>query len=141
MEAEVSKRLAGAGVRMTAGRRSVLVALADAGGPRSAAEIHGHLRRKIPLSSLYRSLAVLEQSGVLASHHGTGPERRYELAEWLRGHHHHLVCLECGRIEDVEIGDAPERTLHDLAGEVAAALGYSASGHRLEIEGHCGRCR
>ena len=140
IEAEVSERLRCTGLRLTPGRRRVVAALTDAGGPRTAAEIHAHLRRRIPLSSLYRSLAVLEESGVLASHHGSGPQRKYELAEWLRGHHHHLVCLGCGRIEDVELDDQAERTLHGLAGEVAAGSGYAASGHRLEIEGLCGGC-
>ncbi|MCI0543263.1 MAG: transcriptional repressor, partial [Actinobacteria bacterium] len=85
---QIADRLAEREVRYTRGRRTLITALSKADGPRSAAELQGDL--DIPLSSIYRSLAVLEEAGVLDPHFGQRGVTRYELAEWLRGHHHHL---------------------------------------------------
>ena len=99
----VERRLTESGVRFTRGRRTVIRALATADGPRSASELYQDLRARVPLSSLYRSLTVLEGAGVLSPHHGTRGMTRYELAEWLAGHHHHLVCVDCGAVDDIHL--------------------------------------
>ena len=67
-----------------------------------------HSTRSVPLSSLYRSLAVLVKAEVLAQHHGADETTRYELAEWLTEHHHHLVCVSCGSITDVTASEDQE---------------------------------
>ncbi len=141
LDARVGQRLAGAGVRYTKGRRLVVRALGRAGGPRSAAELHERLRPGVPLSSLYRTLTVLAEAGVLARSHDGNGVALFELAEWLRGHHHHLVCVECGRVEDVDVGDEHERTLTGVVLAVAAAGDLELTGHRIDIEGVCGECR
>jgi len=94
----------------------------------------------VPLSSLYRSLAVLGDAQVVVLHHGPDGITRYEPAEWLTGHHHHLVCISCGAIVDFELEDAAEAALHRLAEGVAAAHTFTTDGHALEIEGQCGDC-
>ncbi|MBP1632493.1 MAG: Ferric uptake regulator family, partial [Acidobacteria bacterium] len=53
-------------VRFTAARRLVVRALSEAGGPLAAGDLHRGLGDAVPLSSLYRTLAVLEESRVLA---------------------------------------------------------------------------
>ena len=133
--------LAEKGIRYTGGRRAVVRALQIAAGPQSAAHLHQRLRRAIPLSSLYRSLAMLEEAGLLALHHGQGKVARYELAEWLSGHHHHLVCLECGAMGDFELEDKAEGQLLDLVATAGRKAGYQVRGHSLEVEGLCGSCR
>ena len=137
---EVEQRLNSHGVRFTRGRREVFDAMADADGPRTASEIHRDLG-SVPLSSLYRSLAVLVDAGVLAQHHGADETTRYELAEWLSEHHHHLVCTSCGSITDVVATDKQEAIVDGLVDELAASTRFAVSGHRLEIEGRCSRCR
>ena len=127
-------------IRYTGGRRAVVHALQIAGGPQSAAELH-HRLRSIPLSSLYRSLAVLEEAGLLSVHHGQGKVARYELAEWLSGHHHHLVCLECGAMGDFELGSRAEEQLLGLVAAAGRRAGYRVRGHSLQVEGLCGSCR
>ena len=94
----------------------------------------------MPLSSLYRSLTVLEEAGVLAPHHGAKGLTRYEMAEWLTGHHHHLVCVSCGVVEDIEIPETHERSLRSLIADVSGAAAFAPSDHSLEIEGRCARC-
>ena len=44
---------------------------------------------------------------------------RYEMAEWLAGHHHHLVCIECGAVEDIELPEGLELELERLVGQVS----------------------
>ncbi len=94
----------------------------------------------MPLSSLYRTLIVLAEAGVLdRSYDGEGMAR-YELAEWLLGHHHHLVCVECGAVEDIQIAPDIEGEVGCLVERIASGSGYAVTGHRIDIEGVCRSC-
>lgn len=134
-------RLDECGVRFTAGRRRVVRALQRANGPRSAGELFAALGGGVPLSSLYRTLTVLEDADVVTPHHGARGITRYELSEWLTGHHHHLVCSECGGVTDVRLEESSEETLSHLVGLVSGTSGFAPAGHTLEIEGVCASCR
>lgn len=140
LEHDISARLAESEARFTKGRREVTAALLDADGPRSAAELHDVIGDKVPLSSLYRSLAVLEEAGVVILHFATKGLARYEPAEWLRGHHHHLVCIDCGAVEDVKVPAKVENRLETIVSEVATSSEFQPLDHALEIEGRCIRC-
>lgn len=140
MDEAVRARLAGLAVRYTPGRKALVRALRANTGPQSVADIHRRLR-SIPLSSLYRSLALMEHAGVVSVRHGQGKVARYELAEWLAGHHHHFVCLQCGDIDDVELDAASEGRLRTLAEAAGGKVGYEVRGHRLELEGVCRTCQ
>lgn len=140
LDQQVRAALAIHEVRYTRGRSKVVERLARADGPRSAAELHEDLGGAVPLSSLYRSLAVMSDAGVLAPHHGIKGVTRYELAESFAGHHHHLVCENCGAVDDVELASEKEETLEQLVAQVAASGGFVATGHALEIDGTCSAC-
>jgi Fe2+ or Zn2+ uptake regulation protein len=140
LEREVEKRLAERGVRFTKGRRTLVKKLGSADGPRSAAELHQVIGGELPLSSLYRSLTVLESVGVLVPHFSKKGVTRYELAEWLTGHHHHLVCIECGNVEDVDLPQPYEQKLSDLVDEIGPTIAFTPLDHALEIEGLCASC-
>lgn len=140
LEERVRSRLDEVDVRYTAGRARVVRLIEAAGGPRSAAELHAIVRPDVPLSSLYRTLTVLSDAAVVDKSHGPDGSALYELAEWLRGHHHHLVCLECGSVEDVDVGSDDERLLGALADRVARSQGFVAKGHRIDVEGVCRKC-
>ncbi len=137
---QVETRLRDHDVRFTRGRRAVVDALASAKGPMSAAELDRVLGPEVPLSSLYRTLSVLEDAGVVAHHLGAKGLTRFELAEWLTGHHHHLVCVDCGSVSDVDIPEAKEESVRALVSEIAALASFAPTDHALEIEGHCVRC-
>jgi Fe2+ or Zn2+ uptake regulation protein len=139
-EHEVGRLLSARRVRFTAARHHVVDALARATGPMTAADIHGRLRGRVPLSSLYRTLAVLEEAQVLAKEHDAAGIARYELAEWLVGHHHHVVCTICGEVRDAAVDPATEATIGRLVQRIAAAAGYTATAHRMDIEGTCTSC-
>lgn len=139
-ERDIEQRLAAHGARYTRGRRTVVTALRGSDGPRSAAELHEHLGSEVPLSSLYRSLAVLEEAGVVVPHLGTKGLTRYELAEWLMGHHHHLVCVDCGSVDDIDVPLSQENKVKELVAQIGALASFRTIGHVLEIEGRCARC-
>lgn len=115
-------------------------AMSEASGPMSAAELSDLLGSEVPLSSLYRTLAILEEAGVAVHHLGAKGMTRYELAEWLTGHHHHLVCVVCGSVEDVEIPEGEEVTLRRIVTEIGVRNEFTPTDHALEIEGRCANC-
>ncbi len=104
-------------------------------------EIQESLEVSVPLSSLYRTLAVMNESGVVSTHHSGQGLTRYELAEWLTGHHHHLVCTRCGTVDDIEIDVEHERQLEVLVSTLAGGANFDVSDHSLEIDGLCHRCQ
>lgn len=140
LERQIEQRLFENEVRYTRGRRAVIAALAKAGGPKSAAELSAELGPEVPLSSIYRTLSILEEAGVVAHHLGAKGLTRFELAEWLAGHHHHLVCVQCGAVSDVDIPPAKEESVRSLVTEIAELAAFKATDHSLEIEGLCARC-
>ncbi|MDH4116548.1 MAG: transcriptional repressor [Acidimicrobiia bacterium] len=137
---EVESRLRARDVRYTSGRKRVVAALASAHGPRSAAELNAELLPDVPLSSLYRTLAVLEDAGIVSPHFGARGVTRYELAEWLRGHHHHLICVDCGSVDDVAVPSDLETEVRRLVDDIGMLAEFAPVNHALEIEGRCARC-
>lgn len=129
------------GVRYTRSRRLVVEALQRVSGPRSVAELTEDLGEPIPQSSLYRTLAVLVEAGVVAEHHGPAGATRFELAEWIAGHHHHLVCSSCSRVQDLVLTEEEERVLEDLVGRIGTRVGAGSEGHALEVVDRCRDCR
>lgn len=136
----VRRTLSSHEVRYTSGRKRVIETLRAATGPRSAAELLDETSG-VPLSSLYRSLTVLDEAGVLRRRHDADGLARYELAEWLTGHHHHAVCTECGAVEDIELGDTAEHSLESMLHGLSRSTGWELTGHSLEVEGTCRACR
>ncbi|MDA2978321.1 MAG: Fur family transcriptional regulator [Actinomycetota bacterium] len=140
VDRQIERRLAEQEIRYTQGRRSVVAALAVAEGPLTASDLLATLKGDVPLSSLYRTLAIFEEVGVVTPHLSTRGLARYELSEWLTGHHHHLVCVECGFVEDVEAPKTEEDQVRNLVNAIASMASFSATNHALEIEGRCVRC-
>jgi Fur family ferric uptake transcriptional regulator len=140
LDRRVATRLSEQEVRYTTGRRAVVKVLAEVDGPRSAAELNKALGGTVPLSSIYRTLAVLEDAGVVTPHYSVKNLARYELAEWLAGHHHHLVCVSCGTIDDIVIPESLEERVEDIVAEIGTISSFTASNHALEVEGRCTRC-
>jgi len=139
LDRQVETRLKGADARYTPGRRRVVAALTSSDGPVTAAELQKTIGN-LPLSSLYRSLSVLEDAGVVSPHFGQKGVTRYELAEWLRGHHHHLVCVQCGAVDDVSLSPDQEKVVHHVIEKISKSEAFRPVGHTLEIEGLCARC-
>jgi Fur family ferric uptake transcriptional regulator len=140
LDREVERRLGEQTIRYTKGRQALVAALAVADGPLSAAELYDTTDGSLPLSSIYRSLTVLDEAGVLAQHNSAKGLTRFELAEWLKGHHHHLICVECGSVEDVSVAAEHESQVDRIVNEISSTASFTPTNHALEIEGRCARC-
>jgi Fur family ferric uptake transcriptional regulator len=87
-------------------------------------------RADIGLATIYRVLMQFDQAGFLSRSQFEGGKSVYELNQGQ--HHDHLVCLDCGRVEEF-FDEAIEHRQH----EVAAAKGYEIADHALSIYAHC----
>jgi Fe2+ or Zn2+ uptake regulation protein len=125
--------------RLTSGREQLIDVLAAADRPLTIPEILRR-RRGLAQSSVYRNLVVLEDAGVVHRIVTHDEFARYELADDLTGHHHHLVCATCGRVEDLPASDALERSLDAAVARAARTSGFRVSHHRLDLVGVCARC-
>jgi Fe2+ or Zn2+ uptake regulation protein len=125
--------------RLTSGRRAILDVLDATERPLTIPEILD-AADGLAQSSAYRNLVVLEEAGVVQRVVTRDEFARYELAEDLTGHHHHLVCESCGRVEDLPAGAALERALHAAITEAQRRHGFRVAEHRLDLIGECSDC-
>jgi len=139
----LEEHLRGKGLKMTQPRLKLLRAALAQPGHFTADELHERLRDEglsISLATVYRSLSVFEQAGILEGHDFDGHQRRYE-RRLEREHHDHMVCLDCRAVIEFE-NDAIER----LQEKVAAAARFRIREHHLTLFVSCddlakkGRC-
>ena len=126
--------------RYTAGRRAVVTALAGADGPVTLPELI-ELAPELAQSSAYRNLAVMEDVGVVRRLVHTTEHARYELAEDLTEHHHHLICEVCGTVRDITLTPSLERKLDTAFDELAVGEGFVLTHHAIDLYGRCARCQ
>lgn len=139
LDLEVARRVSGAGQRYTAARQALVRILVTAERPLTTAEVVAQ-GDGLPQSSVYRNLGVLEAAGVVQRIAGGDEFTRFELVEDLAGHHHHLICTDCGTVADFTVPVPVERKLESALVEAAAAAGFSAEHHRLDLVGRCSDC-
>jgi Fe2+ or Zn2+ uptake regulation protein len=135
----VEVRLRRADLRYTTGRRAIVELLASVGHPVSISDIASGLP-DIPRSSAYRHLVDLQAAGTVRRIAANDEFARFELAEDLTEHHHHLLCTLCGRVIDVTPTPAFERTVDDMVTTLAAEQGFRPLSHALDVVGHCADC-
>ena len=120
------------GYRSTSPRRAVANAIASQQRHFTAEE----LRERLPWvgrATIYRSLKLLVEASVLCRVLLEDGNLHYQLSH--RGHHHHLLCVECGASQDLLGCD-----IEDLLRQVSAAHDFQLSGHWLEVYGRCQNC-
>jgi Fur family ferric uptake transcriptional regulator len=125
--------------RYTSGRRALVDALLAADRPMTIPELLAG-RPQLAQSSAYRNLTVLERAGVVRRIVTSDDHARFELAEELTGHHHHLICVACGRVDDFHVSTEGERALEAALHAAVEAIGFRADHHRLDLVGTCSRC-
>ena len=129
---DTAARLTGTGLRLTAPRRAVLEAISALRGPFTIEELScaaGDVGR----ATVFRTVKLLQEADVVCRMVLEDGSVRYELSRG--GHHHHLICSECGAVE--EFGDAG---LDALIQANAARAGFHLDGHSLELYGRCAAC-
>ena len=139
LERAVNERLLDHELRYTTGRRALVEALRSAGGPVTLPELLD-LAPNLAQSSAYRNLSLLEEAGVVRRLVHGGEHARFELAEALTEHHHHLVCDSCGLVRDVVLSERVEETLDASIADVARAAGFVPRNHALDVYGSCTIC-
>lgn len=127
----IARLCAEAGLRMTGQRRTIARVLADAVDHPNVEEVHARAHRidqRISLSTVYRTVRLFEQKGIIERHAFAEGPRRYEEAH--REHHDHLIDLEGGGV--IEFRSEEIEKLQEL---IAHELGFKLVGHRLELYG------
>lgn len=135
----VAARIKTADGRYTQSRRRLVEVLVTAPQPLTVDEIVSR-GPGLTLSSVYRNLAVFEETGLVHRLAGHGDFARFELAEELVGHHHHLACASCGAMTDVELPAAVERDLERALLTLARRRGFEVGSHRVDAVGRCAGC-
>lgn len=135
----VATRLRKANQRLTPNREHLVELLAGATRPLTITEIMD-AGDGLAQSSVYRNLVVLEQAGVVHRFVTHDEFARFELSEELAGHHHHLICSQCGVIEDVPASAGLEESVRDAVAQITKTTGFRTEHHRIDLVGLCGRC-
>jgi Fur family ferric uptake transcriptional regulator len=132
--------------RWTAPRESILDLLSRVAGHLSAKEIYATLHSSFPglgLTTVYRTLELLRRLGIVQKVTAGDGQGRYELRrDGPKNHHHHLICVRCGKIinyrdfveEELELVRKTEEALTDK-------YDFVIQDHNIEFLGLCGPCR
>jgi Fur family ferric uptake transcriptional regulator len=129
---ETSERLEGVGYRLTPSRRAVLGAISTSRSPFTVEDICS----AVPLvgrATVFRTMKLLHELDVVCRVPLEDGSVRYSVSR--SGHHHHLVCGECGAVEEFS-----DPALDVLIQEKAASHRFELDGHSLELYGRCFRC-
>lgn len=126
------------GCRRSAAREALLRILATADSPLSVPDMERCLAsspRRFNKTTVYREIEVLKTAGYVSELTLRNGAALYELT---RAHHHHLVCVECGSVRDVEV---KEEAWECEERRIGKREGFHILDHSLEFFGLCGRCR
>lgn len=132
-EKEIIKQLENKGERVTPARRAVIRILDHARGPLSAAEILGKLKGLINRTTVYREVWFLKAQGLLKEVSFLEGKSRFELVTDCC--HHHLVCEECGGVEEVELNEKV------ILNQVKKLSNFQLQRHSIEFFGLCNNCQ
>lgn len=119
------------GLRLTEQRRVIAQVLEAAEDHPDVEELHARAAAedaRISLATVYRTVKLFEEAGILEKHEFGDGRARYEPAD--RDHHDHLIDLNSGEV--IEFVDAEIEALQE---KIAEKLGYQLKGHRLELYG------
>jgi Fur family ferric uptake transcriptional regulator len=129
----LARNLEARGHRITPSRLAVIAAVLQ---QRDHFTVDDLLRRcrGAGRATVFRTMRLLTEMGVICRVLLEDGSLHYRLSR--RGHHHHLVCLVCGRVQDLD-----ECAVGDLVRELSHASGYEIEGHWLEFYGRCASCQ
>lgn len=128
------------GYKLTPQRRAILdVIIENEGKHLSTEEVYDIVKDDCPeigLATVYRTLQLLEKMGVLCKMNFDDGCNRYELVHNDEDHqHHHLVCLNCGKVEEVE-----DDLLEKLEEKVEDLYKFRIVNHSVKFFGYCSIC-
>jgi len=137
----------GCGYRLTLGREAILDVLSKADGHLSAEDIYTKIHSRYPnvgLTTVYRTLDVLSDLGMVYKLDFGDGRSRYEFAEGPKGahHHHHLVCTECNKVIDyTDFIDDEVELLNQTEKGLGKKYKFKITNHLIQFYGVCEECR
>ena len=121
------------GYRSTAPRRTMAAVISEQDRHFTAEGLRHKLPSGLGRATVYRTLKILVEAGVLCRVLLEDGDLHYQLSH--QGHHHHLLCVQCGASRDLTGCD-----IEDVLVNTSARHGFELSGHWLEVYGRCSEC-
>ena len=131
MASEIENKCIKKGVRLTDQRRLVAKVMSESVDHPDVDELHKRVNKidnKISIATVYRTVKLFEEAGIVAKHDFKGNKARYE--QTTQEHHDHLIDINTG-----EITEFVNEDIEKLQEQVAEKLGYKLVDHRLELYG------
>lgn len=137
LKEELKKR----GCKLTPQRRSIVDTIIDTEGKHlTAEEIYDEVKKVCPeigLATVYRTILLLEEIGIVSRLHLNDGCSRYELVHNDETHrHHHLICKGCNEVFEVE-----DDLLEELEDEIQNKHGFKIVDHSVKFYGYCKKCQ
>ena len=131
MSSEIENKCIKKGVRLTEQRKLVAQVMSESQDHPDVDELHQRVSKldsKISIATVYRTVKLFEEAGIVSKHDFKGNKARYE--EVPEEHHDHLIDVNTG-----EIREFVDEDIEKLQKKVAEKLGYKLVDHRLELYG------
>src|SRR6185437_9637820 len=131
MESRIERLCIDHGLKMTGQRRVIARVLSDSDDHPDVEELYRRataIDSRISIATVYRTVRILEEKGILERRDFGGGRARYEPTE--HGHHYHLIDVDTGKV--IEFEDAENERVMQA---IAARLGFDLVSHRLELFG------
>jgi len=126
--------------KLTPQRRIILkVFLEKDSSHLSAEELYSIVKESYPeigLATVYRTLDLLAELGILQKMDFGDGKSRFELNDEDVHHHHHLICISCGKVQEFELD-----LLESLEDSIHENMGFEIINHRLKFYGYCSECK
>ena len=131
MSSAIEDKCADKGVKLTDQRRLIAKVMSESNDHPDVDELHKRVNKvdsKISIATVYRTVKLFEEAGIVAKHDFKGNKARYEQAP--QEHHDHLIDINTGEIIEFVDDD-----IEKLQKKAAEKLGYKLVDHRLELYG------
>ena len=122
-------------MRLTTQRQIILEELAKVTSHPTANEVYDMVRRRLPrigLGTVYRNLELMAESGLILKLEVGGTQKRFDATV---SPHYHIRCIECGKVDDIEI--PVQQHINEVA---TKSCDYHILGHHIEFSGICDGC-
>ena len=131
MSSRIENECAKKGVRLTDQRKLIAKVMSESQDHPDVDELHKRVNKvdtKISIATVYRTVKLFEEAGIVAKHDFKGTKARYE--EATHEHHDHLIDINSG-----EIIEFVDKDIEALQEKIAKKLGYNLVDHKLELYG------
>ena len=137
MKESIEKKCIEKGVKLTDQRKVIAKVMSDSNDHPNVDELYKRVSiidPKISIATVYRTVKLFEESGILAKHDFKGGKARYE--QLSERHHDHLICKVCTKTVEFE-----HPLIEKYQEEICEHHGFTLKSHRMELFGICNECQ